>query len=118
MGRPKKVVEEDKEVIENSIEVKAVVVEAPKKVERVYITAKFKAIDEEGNRMILPFDSEGSSIEDALTNMEFPKGINALVNVTLTRGDKTMTKAFAPHKARQTLEYKDVQTFKDAFRGF
>lgn len=110
-----KIKNEDLEVeTEEVVEVQAPV----SKKSPVKITAKFKTYDEEGNKMILPFDSEGATIEEALNALEFPKGVNALVNVTLAQGTKKMEKSFAPHKARATLEHKDVETFSAAFRGF
>lgn len=110
MGRPKKVVVEGGS--SNSSD------ESPKRQERVKIVAKFKSVDEEGNKIVLPFDSEGDNIEEALNNLVFPKGVNALVNVSLSQGGKRIDRALAPHKARQTLEHKDVDAFVALFRGF
>lgn len=110
-----KVKNEDLEIETEEVET----VEAPiVKKAPVKISAKFKTYDVEGNKMIVSFDSEGADIEEALNALEFPKGVNALVNVSLSQGTKKLEKAFAPHKARATLEHKDVVTFRAAFRGF
>lgn len=88
-------------------------VEAKK--ESVSISATFRAVDEEGDKVKLTFDSKGDSLEDALNKLEFPKGVNCLVKTTVVKGDKEVEVALAPHMARRILEGKDVFTLEKKF---
>ena len=81
------------------------------------LKASFKAKDEEGNKVILSFDSEGETVKELLDSVAFPKGINALVTVRVSKGIKVLERSLAPHKARTMLEDKDVTTFENVFRG-
>src|SRR3990167_9319258 len=123
MGRPKKVVEvsEDEqdtnlsdEVVENGL----VEDEKPsKKGDSYSIVAKFKSKDTDGNTIIQSFESTGSSVEELLANLEFPKGTNCLVNVDVEKNGKKLFKALAPHKARAILADKNAFDFNAVFRG-
>ena len=79
--------------------------------------AEYKFKDKDGDKVLMKFDGEGYSAKEVLESVEFPKGVNALVNVTVTKGDKEFTKALAPHRARAILEHKDVVSFEESFRG-
>lgn len=115
MGRPRKVV-----VSEGSedVDVPEVAVAQPK-VEKVSYTLKasFKSRDAEGDKILLSFDSTGEDVAALLKDLTFPKGVNALVNVTVTKDEKELSRALAPHKARAILEHKDEVAFWSVFRG-
>ena len=81
------------------------------------LTAKYKTKDAEGNKVIEKFDSKGNTVKELLASLHFPKGVVALVVVSLKRGEKVFEKALAPHKARKILEHKDEFEFDQAFRG-
>ena len=81
------------------------------------IYAYFAYVDKEGFKNKAEFRSEGETPEAMLTGLEFPAGVNRLVNVTVKHNDETLEKALAPHKARLILEQKSVYDFNAAFRG-
>ena len=87
----------------------------PKK-ETVSLEVKFKAIDEDRNKVIMTFNSEGDSVAEALKKLDFPDGLNALVNVVVKIGAKEWKRALAPHKARLILGEKDEYEFNRLFR--
>src|SRR3990167_10048304 len=78
------------------------------------LTAKYKTKDEEGNKVIEKFESKGDTVKELLASLHFPKGVVALVVVSLKRGEKVFEKALAPHKARKILENKDEFEFEQA----
>ena len=111
MGRKKKVVASvPTETSEVKSEVKA-------KKDPYSLYAWFSYIDNDGFKIKAEFKSEGDSVKELLENLEFPKGVNRLVNVKLTHGANESEKALAPHKARALLEQKDVVEFNNVFRG-
>lgn len=105
MGRKKKVVE----VVEGADVVAPEV--KPAKKEPYSLYAWFAYIDKEGFKIKSEHRSEGDTVAELLQNMEFPKGCNCLVNVTVKHGNKEISKAIAPHKARAILELKSVEAF-------
>jgi hypothetical protein len=110
MKRPKKVKEETSDVA----------IEKPKKLS-IKLHAKYKVIDRDGTKTFPEFVSEGASVEEVLENLEFPKGVNALVVVTVTKGEKSFMKALGPARARLILEneqkIKAAESLRAAFRG-
>ena len=112
MGRKKKVVASVPTETESGVksEVKA-------KKDSYSLHVWFSYIDNDGFKIKAEFKSEGDSVKELLENLEFPKGVNRLVNVKLTHGANESEKALAPHKARALLEYKDVVEFNNVFRG-
>ena len=117
MGRKKKEIVvksvngEDAEV--GGVKVKPVEV----KKEPYSLHAWFSYIDNDGFKIKAEFKSEGNSVKELLENLEFPKGVNRLVNVKLTHGANEFEKALSPHKARAILEHKDIVEFNNIFRG-
>lgn len=81
------------------------------------VEAWYGYIDKEGFKVKAEFKGEGGSIEEALESIDFPKGINRLVNVTLTHGDDTYQRAVAAHTARRLFEDKDAEEMKRLFKG-
>ena len=79
--------------------------------------AFFASIDEEGYKIKNEFKSEGATAKELLKNLDFPKGTNCLVNVTVQKNGHELSKALAPHKARAILNGKNVYDFEQAFRG-
>ena len=99
-------------------EAKEAPVEAPKKkAESFSIVAKFKSRDEDGNTIVNSFESKGATVKELLAELDFPKGVNCLVQVSVQRNDHKLEKSLAPHKARKVLEFKDVTEFENVFRG-
>ena len=109
-GRKKKELNPD---IKPELEPKPVV----KPVESLKLLAWFYGRDEEGNRTKIRFESEGMTLEEAVNNLEFPKGINALVNLEISRGEKVAKVALAPHDARYILQDKDWKILGESFRN-
>ena len=116
--KPKSVKKEIKVEIPIKEEIKE---EVPKEIEKpvdrglLRLIAKFKGKDEEGNPTIVRYDSEGETIQEALNNMVFPKGVVALVKITAQRGARKVEIAVSPTKSRQILEFKDVFEFEAHF---
>lgn len=79
--------------------------------------AWFAYIDKEGFKVKSEHKSEGDTVAELLTNLEFPKGVNRLVNVTVTHNENVHDRSLAPHVARAILEHKDVLDFEKYFRG-
>jgi len=107
-----------KEAVEGAVEE---VTEKKAKHTPITLRAKYKVIDRDGTKTFPEFVSEGDTVEEVLAGLEFPKGVNALVEVTVTRGDKSLMKALAPSRARLILEneqkLKATEALKAAFRG-
>ena len=116
MGRKKKVVASVPTETESEVksEVKA---EVKARKDSYSLHAWFSYIDNDGFKIKAEFKSEGDSVKELLDNLEFPKGVNSLVNVKLTHGANEFEKALAPQKARAILEHKDVVEFNNVFRG-
>jgi len=115
MGRKKKGV-----VAVENVEVVAPTVVAetkPAKKEPYSLHAWFSYIDKEGFKVKSEYKSEGDTVKELLAGVEFPAGVNRLVNVTVKHGANEFTKALAPHKARAILESKSEFEFGNAFRG-
>jgi hypothetical protein len=82
------------------------------------VSASFKAVDEEGVMVRVERSAKGDSYEAAATAVDFPKGINALITVRLSRDDvEEFTKAISPNKAQRIFVDKDMFEFGRAFRG-
>jgi hypothetical protein len=82
------------------------------------LVAKYRVIDPlDGAKSIAEYSSEGTSPEDLLKNLDFPKGVNALVSVTVKKGKEEYTRSLAPFKARQVLEFKQVEDLRELYRG-
>lgn len=81
------------------------------------VEAWYSYIDKEGFKIKAEFKSEGSSISEMLNGMEFPKGVNRLVNVTLKHGEESFQRAVAAHTARRMFEDKDAAEFQRLFKG-
>lgn len=113
MPKKKKKEVEEADVNDEATEVKEV---KPKK-EPYKLYAWFAYIDKEGFKVKSEHRSEGETVAELLTNLEFPAGVNRLVNVEVTHGDKGYNRALAPHTARAVLERKDVEEFNRLFRG-
>ena|SRR3990167_3281552 len=79
--------------------------------------AWFSYIDKEGFKVKSEYKSEGDTVKELLAGVEFPAGVNRLVNVTVKHGANEFSKALAPHKARAILENKNESEFGSAFRG-
>ncbi len=87
--------------------------EEKKKVYTLSATYKVKNLDGEVERLHL--DSKGHSVKEMLNNLEMPKGMNRLVVVKVSNGDKEVEVALAPHRVRQILEFKDELRFEQYF---
>lgn len=74
-------------------------------------------IDKEGFKVKAEFNSEGETVEEALAALEFPKGVNRLVNATYTHNGNEFSRALAPHVARKLFEDKDSFEFGRLFKG-
>lgn len=85
--------------------------------EKISIVAEYRLKNMDGDVEKFKLTSEGETAADALAALEAPKGINFLVNVTVTKGDKTFTRAIAPHKARMILSDKNEYEFRKAFNS-
>lgn len=81
------------------------------------IYAWFAYVDKDGFKVKSEYKGEGNTVAEMLAGVEFPFGVNRLVNVTVTHNGKSYEKALAPHKARAILEMKSVFDFNEAFRG-
>lgn len=98
--------------------VEEAVVEKPKK-EAIVITASFKAVDDtDGSKVKMDFTGTGSTVGEALAEIDFPKGVNALVNIAYKKGSKSMDKNVPPHVSQAVLVDKDEFAFDKLFRGF
>ena len=73
------------------------------------LSAKFKAVDEEGNKIMSTHQSEGNSLAEALQKLEFPLRINALIKVSVKKGDQSANRSFASHKWNYIYENKDAK---------
>ena len=73
------------------------------------LTVKFKGTDEEGDKTTLTYEGEGTSLVEALEKLAFPPRISALFKVSVTVGDKTFSRSFAPHKWNYIFENKDAR---------
>ena len=107
------------EVKEEVGEIKAVEVKV-KKVKKVpySLHAWFAYIDKEGFKVKSEYSSDGDTVAELLGNIkDFPAGVNRLVNVSVKHGEKEISKALAPHKARAILEKKNEVDFTEVFRG-
>lgn len=97
---------------------KEVVAEEVKETSKGYsLYAWFAYVDKDGYRTKSEYHSEGKTAEELLNSLDFPKGVNRLVNITIKHGDEELSKALAPHKARSILEHKSVFDFNATFRG-
>lgn len=114
MPKKKKVEKEEVEVNDAPAEVEEA---KPAKKEPYKLYAWFAYVDKEGFKVKSEHRSEGETVSELLTNLEFPAGVNRLVNVEVTHGDKGYNRALAPHTARAILERKDVEEFNRLFRG-
>lgn len=79
--------------------------------------AWFAYVDKEGFKVKSEHRSEGDTVAELLDAVEFPAGVNRLVNVSVTHNGNTYEKALAPHKARAILERKDAFQFNQVFKG-
>lgn len=87
-------------------------------VQTITLKATFSAKDQDGNKVLMSYESEGKSIEELLGNIkDYPKGLVALVNVTVKKGSHEISRALAPYRARLILENKDAYEFDSVFRG-
>ncbi len=108
--------ENTKAEVKNDVEVEVTTPAKPKAVKHTLV-AKLRAIDPtDGAKVVMTYESEGTNPQDLLDNLEFPKGVNQLVNVQVTIGDKAFERALAPNRAREILEFKDVTLFNRYFR--
>ena len=104
------------EKVETNVEVEKKAVEVKKVPYSLH--AWFAYIDRDGFKVKSEHSSEGGDVEELLENIkDFPVGVNRLVNVMVKHGEKGISKALAPHKARAILEKKNVVDFKEVFRG-
>ena len=88
------------------------------KVDKYSLKATFSAKDQDGNKVLFTFESEGETIKELLAGVkDYPKGLVALVNVTVKRGSNEISRALAPFRARLILENKDEFEFDKVFRG-
>ena len=75
----------------------------------IYLTAKVKGVDD-GGRKTFVFESSGKTPEEVLENLEFPKGLNSLVTITIKKDGKQTEFTMAPRKAQMFLFEKDTYT--------
>lgn len=101
-----------------SATVKEDVVFEVKKPEPYILIAKYTTFDREGYKNLNTCESKGDTLEVALNAIEFPKGLNALVNVTVKKGERSFTKALAPHTVRDVFDLKDHVLLQNCFRGY
>lgn len=73
------------------------------------LTVKFKGVDEEGDKTTFTYEGEGKTLVEALEKLAFPPRISALFKVSVTVGDKTFSRSFAPHKWNYIFENKDAR---------
>lgn len=97
--------------------VEVVVNEEPKKAVKIKVYASFVTRDVDGLKTKHEFNSEGKDVKEALTNLEFPRGVNCLVNTVVEKGESKIEKALAPQKARAIFEDKKVEVFEAVYRG-
>ena len=92
-------------------------IETEKSKRKYQLVARYRGIDKEGDKIKIVNESEGASLQDVLDNFDYPKGMVALVKLTVKKdGNEVCPEiALAPHRARQILEGKDIVVFKKAF---
>ena len=89
----------------------------PSKKEKYSVDAWYAYIDKEGFKVKAEFKSEADNVDGLLKGVDFPKGCNRLVNVTLNHNGNEFQRAIAPHVARKIFEEKDSFEFKRLFKG-
>ena len=72
-------------------------------------------MDEEGNKILIPYNSEAETLEEAIASIGLPKGTNQLFKVQFTQGSKKVFVALAPHVGQQIFEQLDIKLFKNKF---
>ncbi len=110
-----------KKEVSDNVEVK---VNEPKKTPVIKVIASYITKDIDGLKTKHVFIGEGQTVLEALDvrnqedeNIIFPNGINQLVNTKVSKGEKVIEKALAPHKARDIFQEKNVEVFEAAYRG-
>lgn len=116
MAKKKNEVIDDVEEVVEEEEVE-VVVNEPKKGTPIKVYAYFVTKDIDGLKTKNEFNSEGKDVKEALANLDFPRGVNCLVNTVVEKGNNKIEKALAPHKARAIFEDKKVEVFEAVYRG-
>ena len=90
--------------------------EANKKV-KYNLCVRYKGIDDEGDNVKISLKSEGTSLEELLANLKFPKGLFKLVKASVKKDGKEVCDeiAVAPLVAQDIFERKNVVVFKKKF---
>ena len=90
--------------------------EANKKV-KYNLCVRYKGIDDEGDNVKISLKSEGTSLEELLANLKYPKGLFNLVKASVQKDGKEVCDeiAIAPLVAQDIFERKNVVVFKKKF---
>ncbi len=112
----RKYTKKSKEVAEQIPKVSKTPVAKPEKV-KYELCARYKIIDEDGDKIKIENKSEGESLEELLKNFDWPKGMTKLVKVTVKKDGSEVCEAvaLAPHIARLIFENQDVLLLKKKF---
>ena len=111
MARPKRIVSDKPDTL-----VPTTTPDTVSKKEPYTLHAQFYAKDEEGAKIVVAFDSSGDTVDEVLANLDFPKGTNCGVKVTVTHRDKKVDSLLlSPEKARRILHGKDAYEFVKYF---
>lgn len=88
----------------------------PKAVEKNYsIYAWFHAKDEEGAKIKVERRSEASSLNEALELIDWPKGLNCPVQITVNDGNRDVEVRVSPTVGRLILEHKNIAQLRNRF---
>lgn len=85
------------------------------KIEKIFLEAKLKGRDEDGNTILIPYTAEGETVKEVLEKIGLPKGLNQLVKVKCVWGGKQVVVSLAPHNVRRIFDDLDVELFNRKF---
>jgi len=108
------VVEEVQEEVVEEVREKEEVV---KEKELIKLVAQLSSVDIDGNKTVLKFEGEAETVEEAISQITLPKGINVNVKLTVIKGSTELLRSITALKARAIFENKNVALLKNIFRG-
>lgn len=117
MNKIKNKIEELKNKEEAREEIKKELDAAAPSGEAFKLVVEYTSEDEDKNKTKVRLEAEALTAEDAIQQINLPKGITINVKVTLIKGSVEMLRSIPGFKARAIFENKKAEVLRATFRG-